>query len=880
MGRPFHPSSPSPGTAVVRWAGLLALLVAALAVSAVRSPAQEAKAAEDAAPPGEGSEASDPVDRDVFVARSMPKLAGRLATIETEVARGWSAHYGQREQDARSAFGSAMTRLLALRRELLELEGINPMVRMRNLRTGRFSQEGRAETYRPFTAYMTAWISRMPEPLHEEMEKRYGAEARAALKAAVSSQDPAALRDMIDTHYFTTAGMRGLELLVSYGMEQGDFLDVASGLLTLRETRPSVWRGSPMHAFRLLLSLAALGDQELLGPMEDEIARDFPSARVVLGREELPLMDAYRRARERFSGPVAAPQTAFSRFGEHSRLPLASESESGQFTVDDSGNDYGWGWTSWGYSMPVLPTEFHLQPLVTGRGIIVPRLLSGPEKGESWYMWYGGTGSATEWKALSMSGPLRHPVVQQSPDRRNRWVTSPQNPLQRVFGMAEGSFLSLPRTGALEGKVVNCLAAGMTSGHSGNGAFTGGQIHVFDAESEGTLLMSLPLPSQVKPAEHADVKDEEPDDGSDPEETPKDLDPEGREAALSDAEVALMLSRTHFCGVPLVADNCLYTGGSISNRSTTEYRVYCFDLSGARTGTPGKLMWHTRISGTKGQMDYYGSRSNVREGGSLIKSGNRIIAMTNHGTLASVDARDGAILWAVAYRLRGSRDRSNSMFGRSFSTERPVLRPEAPVLVGTTVVGAPSDGVAGISVDGCSGTVFADLLNNERQYEVAGYFLGTWGGRSYFQTNEGVTGEPFAFESKVIDAAGGWVKGQPLKLTGAPKEFAADFRSDVKGMVVESGPGKAALLLAGEKYLYRFDAVTLAFMDNIAWPDWEGKAKKAPASGKDAAKVTAAKPANRKKLAASLTLVPGQNGRPPRLALTDPFAMRMVELLP
>jgi hypothetical protein len=182
-----------------------------------------------------------------------------------------------------------------LRKELIELEGLNPMVRMVNLETGRYATNDRPETYRRFTTYMNAWISRMPEGLQAEMEKRYGAEARAWLKSAEASQDAASLRDLVDTHFFTEAGMKALNLLIALDIEQGDFLDVASWLLRLREMRPSVWKDSPGHMLRLLLALSALGDEELLEPMIREasaIANSRPSSKVARSAPKTP-----RRAR-------------------------------------------------------------------------------------------------------------------------------------------------------------------------------------------------------------------------------------------------------------------------------------------------------------------------------------------------------------------------------------------------------------------------------------------------------------------------------------------------------------------------------------------------------------------------------------------------------
>jgi len=882
--------------ATVPVVGVLAL-VGVLAATSVETPAQDASdaKAEDSGPLVQ-SLALDPVDKDVRVAGDNPKLANRLATIESEIARGWTLHYSGKAEESKGAFTNAMGTLITMRRELIELDGINPMVRMRNLRTGRFEQSARAETLRPFTAYMNAWISRLPEIFQNEMERRFGSEARAWLRSAIAAQSAPSLRDLAETHFFTDAGMAALDRLVTLGMESGDFLDVASWLLALREARPNVWRGSATHAFRLMVSLSALGDDELFDPVSREAKAMFPSATMIVGGQELPMMEAMQRVQGMLPKRGKVTPTPFKGFGESVNLPLASRTEYGAFSIEDSGPDqddwFGWGWT------PTLPTEYHMQPLFTSDGgIVAPRLLSGAASGESWYLWFPGA-SSDAWRALSMSEALRYktPVVTRS--NRNRWyyrAQGPELPFQRVFGMAEGAFRLAPSGSLPDGREVKCLVACMNSGRSTSSVMTGNQIHIFDTMREGALVMSLPLESQVLPglAMQAALEKEDEVGAGGPAvprpaaenaaaEDAEEEEDNAKNAAgerLSTAELGALLSRTHFSGVPIIDDGRLYIGGSVSNRATTEFRVFCFDLTGGVSGTPGVLMWQSRVSSVKGVMDYWSSRSKVREAGTLTKSGNRIFATSNHGSVACLDGRDGALQWVVVHRLRGTRDRSGNLFGRVSHEERPLMRPTAPELVGTTLVTAPSDGIAGFSMDGCSGTVFTPMLHGEREYELANYALGTHGGRAFYQTPEGITAAPFAFESLVADGKGGWSYGKHQKLTGAPKEFSGDYMPDVRGLLVSTGELSAILLLAGRQSLYRFDATTLAYIDSLAWPKSERESGTTvnPAGAKPA-KTSNSTNIVRSRLPASLHLMPGRNLGPNRLVVADPFSLRLIEL--
>lgn len=871
------------------WTMAVALCLLLSAIGNNRVPAQQPPVTPSASP---DIEELDPVDGNVMPAGARDRLGRQLAVIESNIAEAWKAHHLGEEERARALFSNAMTQLLIVRKDYLEDADENLLVRMENLRRGRFASVPFAETFRPLTSYINAWISQMPEALQQEMEKRYGQEARSSLRRAVASQRSTALRDHVERYFFTEAGLTGVDRLVNLAFEQGEFLEAASWLSLLREARPSAWRARPGRHLRLMAALSVLNERELLTEAEAQAREWFGASRVMAGKEELPFMAAFERMRSQVATASTAAPVAFASIGKPTSLRLAPQRElmSEGVTRSTWSNRGMWIEESYGWGSQ---THSHLEPLITADGVLAPRL-TGTNGAQSGYLWFPNFDSPHDWRGLAIS-PARNYVHVPAKASRNFWFGNSGGtpPDQRVFGLAHGELTVEERDGDSIRRIP-ILAGTMGTGTSQTGQRTGNQIYVFDASAEGRMLMVLPLASQVdlgltidavmpegmeedKPAPDADAAPSEDESEADQKESKENFTPE---------QVGRMLGTTHFGGIPVIRDGLLYVCGSVKDTASTELRILCFDLTGSVRGTPGTLVWHRKISAIESQKDYYSMMRPLREAATLTVSSNRLLVSTNHGSAACVDIRDGEILWLVRYRLNDNRSRSSSAFARrSYGMTPMMMRPEPTLLSGTTALVAPSDGQCLLAIDARSGQVQSTHLAGERQYDGAYYFLGEWGGRGYVQTAVGIVSEPISYSGLVDSGKGGTELGAVASTSGAPKSFHSEYLPRIRGLISPTGGpnGEPVVLVAGRQSLFRFHAATLKLIDTIPWPRTKGDVEEEAAKPNARPTTTSATTASRLWRAGqpgAMHLIPARGETPARLLVIDATAMRLFPLLP
>ncbi len=851
--------------------------VALLSVGVVTVPAQQPEAVDPDLDDPVSTSVLPPVDQDIDIAGPSNRLAVRLARIEAEVARGWVDHFAGRPEHAAGAFSSAMSSILLIRSETVDHEEpTNPMVRLHNHDRKTSQLIRTTETWVPLTIYMNTWISRMPEALQAEMEKRFGGNARASLRSAIASDSLAALRDHVELHYFTEAGRAGLDRLVGIAFENGDFAGVVSWLLPLREGRPSVWRSSPQMHLWLIGALAALAEQQQLSIVEQGSRELFSGRRVTVGREQVGFGEAIDQIKQ-----MLAPTSP-------ERLPLPTGLGPGQVqdfesdNLDSPSNDPE-------INLPVrawIPSSslqagmsVHVIPAYRGSDVYLPRHLAVARHGESEVLWLS-QGSQQEGRLLQLAEDRRHVKPAQSRDRYSGWrynARSDDPPAQRVLGVSFGKIPVRGRDGAVGYSEV--AASVMTTGRTGAGPRTGNQIQVFDLGREGAALLTLPLEQEVKLGDRVVEKPQAepglPLPGNQPDNKPaeEEVKPEDLTREQRLAEQGYMLGRTHFSGVPVISRGRLFIAGSVVRQSSMEGRVFCFDLTGA-DGPRGRLLWSNKLSGVTAIMDWWSVSTSLREAATISLEGGRLLVSSNHGSVVCLDAEDGRPYWITAYRLRGSqRDTSMMRFSRySNSGFTPVMRPDPPVRHGTTVIAAPSDSVTGLSLDLATGTALATTLERERKFETSPYFVGVLRGRAYYLTVDGIVSEAATFGRQLPDGKGGYVPGSLISSTGLKMD---QVLTGIAPLLVPEMGQSGAVLVAQIDGVGVLDAATLNRIALLPWPEApksedlpapEPKANQAKAASKDELEAARKRATwNLQRVIGALTMRTGPNG--PELGL-------------
>jgi outer membrane protein assembly factor BamB len=905
-----------------RAAALFAALAAGLALTATSVPAQQPAAPSTTKPadtpaPAPHVEVLPLIEKNVRVAGSDPKLATRLAGLEDDIIRGYRAkHTPGSEASAEGIYASALATLYSLRSDFL-LQGNDPLVRDQNLSRGRFTDAPAGETWRPLSGYINRWMSLLSADAKADFSRRNVTLARHALEAAVESQSRAALRGVVSLYLYTLSGLSALERLVELSFEQGDFLDAASWLSMLRELRPDDYLAAPVNHLRYVLALSAMGEREQLDEAWAFAGRSLAGAKVTVGARELSLRAAYDELRSLFPETPRTQEPTVQALGAPTVLPLATRAEFGKTearTVQ---------YVDWDYQEPQAPIQTFMQPTLAGLGGIFPRLLNGIASGESQFVWYPSLDSTQDARWLTINETERFtPLLPVQGPNRGWWRpnrTGGGSPAIRVTGSTIATLPPVGTTGndGLTGKApTRALVAVIGTGRVMTAAYVGNQIQVFDMGREGALLMTLPLKDQMAPGDIL-IRDPKPAPvaagakpgaAAAPEEDPaiaaaaaeKAADDEAASAGtgLSPSDLGLLLSTTHFGGIPAVsADGLLYICGANAAKQSSESRVYCFDLTGKYTRKPGRIYWQRKLSGIAGLggNGWNDPTPQLKEGSSVTLSGSRVLVCTNSGSVACLDGYDGELHWVVEYRQRDSAGAAR--FSWMYTPPRPTLAPEAPALHGASLIALPNDGVNGLSINALDGSVVRSLLRADRAFETVRYFLGERGAMAYFQTTSGLRAEPITHRRLVesaygpppgtaapvgVSAPAGLAFAEPLESANLPEAFIDDYLRNVRGFI--SGE---AVFLAGVSGLHRFNARTLAYESFVAWPDAPKPPE--PTATANGAKPTTAEadpkkdPKRKKRMPAdapgttTLTLIPGSqraDGKPVLLRL-DTFRARV-----
>jgi len=128
-----------------------------------------------------------------------------------------------------------------------------------------------------------------------------------------------------------------------------------------------------------------------------------------------------------------------------------------------------------------------------------------------------------------------------------------------------------------------------------------------------------------------------------------------------------------------------------------DYHVGCFDLE------TGALLWSTALISGQRELNMFGRAEHEFCAPPLVVSGDRVVALTQLGTVAALDLFTGELLWETPYdQIPLPR---NAIGGFKAPLRRSVWRNAPPVVVDGVVVATPYDSLEMSGIDLDTGTV-------------------------------------------------------------------------------------------------------------------------------------------------------------------------------
>lgn len=185
-----------------------------------------------------------------------------------------------------------------------------------------------------------------------------------------------------------------------------------------------------------------------------------------------------------------------------------------------------------------------------------------------------------------------------------------------------------------------------------------------------------------------------------------------RPPLMWDGESGTFADRMRVIGAPIIVGSRVLVPAA-RLRGRIEYHVGCFDLH------TGEVLWSTPLITGQRELNMFGRKESEFSAPPLVVEGNRVLALTQLGTLAALDLFTGDTLWEVLYEQIPVQ-KSRSYRSGSFT---PVWRNAPPVATGEMVVATPNDSRDMIGVHLESGaliwSVRHDLINRWARAEEA-----------------------------------------------------------------------------------------------------------------------------------------------------------------
>ncbi len=717
-----------------------------------------------------------PIEKNVHVAGGDTSHDLKLARAEQKLYQAHKALSQKDQEQADRLFDSAFSSYLSLRQEAFQWEADKePLVRLYNLARSSFLQEASGEVWRPLLDCINLWFSFFPARYQMDLEKRDRIEAERAFVHAqkqIKAQQTLTLRELSRRYFYTSYGLKALDLLAQKAFERGNFLEIVALYLPLQETRLKAYLANPLRHFYVLLAFQALGEHELLTPALELAQEHFHTTKIFVGEQSLNFQEAYEQASKDLLKNVKSSNEGIipdiQRLGSPTRLPLLTSQE--QLAEIELENDD--------------QTLFFRQANFYRQGLLIHR-------DKNSLFWYPNLESS-EFRWLQQSKEAKARYIQPKKDERyTYWYPSYHErtePELLHVGLSQEHSSPWENQGFQTSKQELSPRAAAIFGNGSNesGPFTGNQVHVFDLEREGSLLHVLPHPDDL---------------------------PQGDEEQKDNPQ-ALSLSKTAFSGKPFILQDTLYVLGSVSLQSSSEVYLHAFNIS-LKGEEAGRLMWRKKLSAIQGRLEAWGeSSSELIKGASMQLLGERLFIATNSGILTCLNRHDGYSYWFIKYQ---SRDRGaiGGWSRRLKSNWGEPLLSSNFFLSGTTAFAAPTDAKHALAFNIYDGYLLQSLFKYGNEYKQFRFCLGVAGGYAYCQSAEGILkAEAVSYRKEVLNAEGKKAYGPSLTSQELPPEYTSAYNAWGRGLIT-----KSEILLPSHTGLLRFDRFSLEFKDQLPWPE-------------------------------------------------------------
>ncbi len=164
-----------------------------------------------------------------------------------------------------------------------------------------------------------------------------------------------------------------------------------------------------------------------------------------------------------------------------------------------------------------------------------------------------------------------------------------------------------------------------------------------------------------------------------------------------DGEGGTFAERTRVCGPPVIAGGRVLVP-SYRLQGRIDFHVACYDL-----GT-GDLLWSTGLISGQRELNMFGRPEHAFSAPPVRVQGDRVVVLTQLGSVAALDLFSGSIIWETLYDQVGLR--SAQMRARPNST---TWRNGPPVISGDVVIAAPVDSHDLIGLDLDTGAMLWSL---------------------------------------------------------------------------------------------------------------------------------------------------------------------------
>jgi outer membrane protein assembly factor BamB len=586
-----------------------------------------------------------------------------------------------KEEEALERWRDAFGRYEHLRREHLREDltrNAEPMVRADWLDSPNASRVGIfAESWQPLGDYINSRqrTADWPRMFRDRLVQRQSGPGAALLESALRNDSEDDLRRCARLYQFSPAGRQALRLLAQRALERGDAVMAVRWLEDLRQAWPEHFDRNPALHVQYVRACRDAGMHYRVGRMLTRLERMGLSGEVDVAGTKHDSRHVLERLASEGSPqdrPELRPPGWLTQLGSADRngvgAPFGSVDSMLGLVAEDEPKGREIGLTITGGR--AQPDQFGrrqqsanvpmVYPTVHESGVFVHRLdQSGNTPGSLYWFRHGHETAPLE---LEIPGNRRYSYGSGSSSSGGVIFWSSSSQTVRDQYDVHGSTVGRLRWDQdnREGDVLFAVLGEGQPNPERPSSPTGNQIQAWNLTDDAALLMTLP-----------------------------------NQRLEEQQEFDSFLRHVVFRGAPVVRDNRLYIAGVMTERSSFETWLFCFDVTpkGDAAAGGGKLLWRTHLGSRAMDHQRFGRGRNVEVPpvSSPAESGGMLFVSSHNGFTAAVEAVSGELAWV-------------SRYGRPAQSPSAQWVPNAPLVTSGLLVTAPYDFDLALVLDTVRGT--------------------------------------------------------------------------------------------------------------------------------------------------------------------------------